>query len=712
MKLDLKKVILILVIILLFRVIYKVYVYNFKYDEWNNMKIVVEVLKIEKIEDEKNVYTVKYNNEFFLLKLDSMENSFNIGDKITLLSSKYEIKKYNNPYEFNYKRYLNSNNVVSVLYGKKILKVEKSSYKFLSIINYIRTNISNKLDEKLEKEHSNIIKSFMYGDDIYLDKELKEKFTDIGLGQILCVSGTHVSYLIMVFESITKSKKKKILNLIILVYFYIISFFKISLFRPICMYILSLCSKNLDFKTKLSISFFLVLIINPYYIFNIGIIFSFLSVLSINLFYSIISSWLNIKIKRKSRFICFVIKNISLTVSSQVLILPFQIYYFQKISLISIFSNLVICFILNIFMYLIFILFILFFIPVISDCIIFLCDKIIYVLITIIEMLYNVNYFNITLPKPNILVSIAFYIIIVAYLYKKLIVVYFWKYRRKLKKVVKFMQYLCIVYIVIWNIYTMFFDEYIIYFNVGQGNMTLLHNNTKNIIIDIGSTSENVAGNVMSNFLKAKNINKVDLILLTHMHSDHINGIEELIENNIDIKSVCYAKPYEQVDEYINLKKILKENNIGIIELIEEDNIKIGGVEVDILTPPKYNYIYDTDMLNANSTVYLITQNNKSYLFMGDSTKNTEKYILSKYLNNNSNLNIKKKLKNVNVYQVSHHGSNTSSYEDFIKEISGKNAIFSAKKSVYGHPSDDVVELFKKYNYMIFLTEKNGAIKF
>ena len=101
----------------------------------------------------------------------------------------------------------------------------------------------------------------------------------------------------------------------------------------------------------------------------------------------------------------------------------------------------------------------------------------------------------------------------------------------------------------------------------------------------------------------------------------------------------------------------------------------------------------------------LIYFKNKKILFMGDSTKKTEQSVLK---NVNSN-----KLQNIDILQVSHHGSKTSSYESFLSKISNNtSAIISADKSVYGHPNDIVVELLKKYKFNIYLTEKNGAIVF
>lgn len=206
------------------------------------------------------------------------------------------------------------------------------------------------------------------------------------------------------------------------------------------MYILSLFNNKMNFYKKYLISLMVILTLNPYYIFNVGIIFSFLSILSIKIFYSIINSYFELKIKSKNKVLRYIIQNISMTLSSQILILPFQLYYFQKISLICIVSNLLISFTINIFMYFIFLLFILIFIPIISNFIIVLCDKLLEIIILQVDILDKINYFNITFPKPNITFFLIFYIIIIIYLYDKLVIVLWWKRRKILKKIFRIIK--------------------------------------------------------------------------------------------------------------------------------------------------------------------------------------------------------------------------------------------------------------------------------
>lgn len=709
-----KYVYFILLILLITRVIYSVYLYNFKYKTWDNLVIEIKINSVEKISEEGITYSIKYNGDDFQLYIKDKEKVYEYGDKLKILSSNYEITKYNNPYEFDYKRYLNSNGYVFRIYCTKIIQELGNKKDMLTIIHDIRNMISEKLENSISLENANFIKSIMYGDDVFLDEDIKNKFTNIGLGHMLAVSGTHVIFLLKAFENVTDNKKWKIGKILLLAYFYLISLFNISLLRSLLMFVINTLKKKVDFKTKFIITLYIIFLINPYYIFNIGVIFSFLSILSIHLFYITISSWFYIKFKVKSnnKIIRFIIENISLTLSAQVLLIPFQVYYFQSITLISILSNVVISIFFNILMLFDFLLFILFFIPVVSTGLIQICNILTSLVIYIAEILDGINYFSINLPKINISIFTLYYLIILILLYSKKAILLSWKNRKKIKRLIKHINKFCYVYIILWYIVTMYFEKYIIFFNVGQGNMALIHNNTTNIIVDIGSTRGEFAEDIILSFLKAKNITSIDCIALTHMHTDHMNGIDTLLKENIKIEYVLLSKPCEENIEYENLKKELKDRNIAIIEVEEEDRIQINKVEINVLSPPKNKVIQDEDMLNANSNIYLITLNNKNLLFMGDATSKTEQYILNKYINQNENENIKNKLQNLYIYQVGHHGSNTSTSENFISKINSCYAIISASKKVYGHPADEVVELLEKYNFNIKITEKEGAIIF
>ena len=128
----------------------------------------------------------------------------------------------------------------------------------------------------------------------------------------------------------------------------------------------------------------------------------------------------------------------------------------------------------------------------------------------------------------------------------------------------------------------------------------------------------------------------------------------------------------------------------------------VGEIKFKILSPNVNLKIKDDDVANANSIVTVVNLENKNLLFMGDATKNTEKEILK---------NMSAFPKIIDVYKVGHHGSKTSSDNNFIGELNIKEGIISSKKKVYNHPAEETLNTLSKHNIKVKITEKNGACK-
>ena len=136
-----------------------------------------------------------------------------------------------------------------------------------------------------------------------------------------------------------------------------------------------------------------------------------------------------------------------------------------------------------------------------------------------------------------------------------------------------------------------------------------------------------------------------------------------------------------------------------------EENIYLGhGTSVD-----NDKVIQSNDIANSNSIVCMINlKEGKKYinlLYMGDSTIETENELLK-----NIDKDLEEKLKNISILQVGHHGSKTSSSEEFLNYLNINFAIISSKEKVYGHPSKETLDKLNKYNIRYKTTENDGAV--
>ncbi len=171
----------------------------------------------------------------------------------------------------------------------------------------------------------------------------------------------------------------------------------------------------------------------------------------------------------------------------------------------------------------------------------------------------------------------------------------------------------------------------------------------------------------------------------------------------INIKNIIIGKQYEECENYKNVIKIAKEKNININvveagqKVIIEDNLYFN-----ILWPCSKN-IVNQNIINNNSMVCKLVYNKFSMLFTGDIEEIAEKEILNKYIN----LNILKST----ILKVAHHGSKTSSIQEFLNAVRPKIALIGVgEENKFGHPSNITINNLKLINTQIYRTDKMGEI--
>ena len=209
-----------------------------------------------------------------------------------------------------------------------------------------------------------------------------------------------------------------------------------------------------------------------------------------------------------------------------------------------------------------------------------------------------------------------------------------------------------------------------IYFiNVGQGDSILICNRNKYVLIDTGgNTKFDMAEETLIPFFHKIGVGHIDALITTHDDFDHAGAASSLMEN-------------------FKVKSYLKERS--------DFPCKVGDIYLENI-----NY-YDGDE-NDSSLVFLLDFMNKKWLFTGDASIESEKYIL------NSGINV-----DCDILKVGHHGSKTSSCEEFIKAASPSEAIISCgAKNKYGHPNKEVIDLLTKYNVKIRRTDLEGTISY
>ena len=230
------------------------------------------------------------------------------------------------------------------------------------------------------------------------------------------------------------------------------------------------------------------------------------------------------------------------------------------------------------------------------------------------------------------------------------------------------------------------------YLDVGQGDSIFIElPNNETMLIDAAESyqSENII-----NYLKNLNYQKIDYVIGTHPHTDHIGGLKNII-NTFEIGKIYMPKVVSTTKTYESLLMAIKDKNLKIntakagTSIIDTDTLKIK-----ILAPN--NSIYTE--LNNYSVVTKITYGTTKFLFMGDAEKLSENEI--------------KENVTADVIKIGHHGSNTSSSIDFIKKVNAKYGIISVGlNNKYNLPKEETITNWENSGTKIYLTSTNGTIR-
>ena len=217
--------------------------------------------------------------------------------------------------------------------------------------------------------------------------------------------------------------------------------------------------------------------------------------------------------------------------------------------------------------------------------------------------------------------------------------------------------------------YKNIYEKSVNFINVGQGDSILIRDRNTNVLIDTGGLKyKDLATSSLINYFKKKEVYKLDAVIITHEDFDHNGALNSLIT-------------------YFPVKQVLTN--------YEEFPYKIGNLLFE-----NFN-IYNFNDSNDRSLVLMLNFYGNKFLFMGDTSKDVEEVIMKDF-------NV-----DADYIKLGHHGSKTSTGEEFIRAVSPKEAIISCGlDNYYGHPNKEVLDILEKENIKIRRTDLEGTISY
>ena len=699
----------------------KIEVINKKINKKLNSNLILNIKKdkIKGVICSKN--TNKSNTKILNLKY---------GDKICF-KSKYIIPNgTRNEGGFDYKKYLKTQKVIGIVNCKtNDISIEnnnnrKKQFNILKGIYSFKQDIILKIKRILPLEKAGVFNALLLGYKNDITDEIKENFKNSNLSHMLAISGAHVSYIILGLSFIlTKSKiGKRNINIIVcifLIFFIFLVGGSPSVVRAsiMTMYILlgNLLYKKPNVYVGLSLSSLLILIINPYSLYDIGFQLSFGGTIGIILFNKKISETFS-RINCKNKIYNYIKNIIVVSLSANIVITPIMMYHFQRISFSFLISNILASpiFAITLIACLIFLILIVFCYPI-AKYISFIVNFLLNILIKTAKFSSLLPLSQVIVPRPSLIQIIMYYLIISVIVYPKILNNIRKIATRITKKIVNKNLKVIVVIFLIFNIFILQILKCIPYngleinmVDVGQGDCTFITTNTgKRILID-GGGSENidVGEQTLLPFLLSKGILKIDYVMISHFDTDHCGGLFTIL-NNLKVKNVLISKQGEDSKNFQKFLDIIKKKKINLIVVQTGDLIKIDKyTNIEILFPMK-DLIREKTLNNNSIVARLCWKNIKdkefSILFTGDIEKIAEEKIVKEY----SNTNVLRS----DILKAPHHGSKSSSTEEFLNKVSPKYILIGVgKNNTFGHPSSNVIERYRIKKSKIFRTDLDGEI--
>ncbi|OHW62544.1 ComEC family competence protein [Andreesenia angusta] len=650
-----------------------------------DVEIEVKVLRQKISDEEYERYIVEDLENREKLALTFYENiGLNVGDVLNASGELKAIGESRNPKLFSSRDYYRSLYVYGnmVASAKDIEVIEKGSLNYVERASLkFRNYVEKVLESSVSSEYQGILKSMVLGDSGYIEELSLERIRDLGLGHMIAVSGLHIGIvfgaLFHCFRSLLEFHKRlaEFMGIALIWVYIALIGSPVSSIRAGIMISLLILSKLLhrrrDALNTVAFAGLSMLVAKPLWALSLGYQLSFAGVIALSVFRGK---------KLKSLFGIFLG------------LLPLNMYYFNTIPLVSLFTNLAVAPLLSLALLLSFGLLSLY---GLSASLALLFGGIIDMIMAssswimdILESQHNPIYAK----SPELLAMMVFYIILLVL--AEIIDVE--RFGRKTMTV--FVSYTVLSAGIMLS--TPVEQSYISFIDVGQGDCAHIEVSGKNYMVDSGGSvysDYDVGEHVVYPYLLKHGVDELDGFIVSHFDADHMKGFLYVMDH-IEVKEIIIG--YESPENELYLELLEKANangtRVSVVENVEE--LRLDAENRMVFIPPKESDLKAGE--NNSSLVVLLESYGNTALFTGDIESEREMGL--------SELGL---IRDVDMIKVPHHGSATSSTERFLEAVNPEIAIFQVGKNSFGHPNKDVLNRYDKLGSEIYRNDESGMVK-
>ena len=620
-----------------------------------------------------------------------------------------------NPGAFNYREYLARQGIGLILSVNGDQNVSYSGIGEISQVVDFALTVKKRLlaatDKTLSEEHAALVKGILFGNCGQIKPEIKEAFQQTGLIHILSVSGLHVGFVllaVLALSGVLRLPKKYNLPIagFILVFYSVMTGISPPVLRATVMALMLLLGQHLgrqrDWAVALSLAGLVILLYQPLNLFNPGFQLSFTATWGILYLVPILASFFEQKLRMNKSLG----QVLAVPLAAELVTLPLVALHFNLISFSAPLANIIGVPIVGVITLLAALgtatgLVYLSLGQFINISTAFFLD----IFIWSVKLFQHLPGAFIYVATPPLFLVFLWYGLVIMSVNKDL---RGWAGKQVPVHPLWLAATIVLIAVTFWSAGSFLpgnsARQLTVHFiDVGQGDSVLLQTPAgKNILVDAGghrgelSSGTGVGDKVVLPYLRRLGVQKLDLLVFTHFHEDHVGGAAAVIKG-LPVETVIVPPQDEKPeDNYGKLLALVYSRGIAVQTATAGDRLKLDPhVKIDVLSPP-----HDMTGVNNDSLVLRISYGKEDFLLTGDIEKEAQNFLLQQGYDLASE-----------VLKVPHHGSRNCMLE-FLEEVKPQAVVITVGRNNFGHPALETLEHIQNTGARIYRTDRDGAVIF